>query len=65
MDAISESVMRSTQFRGPLAHEAEVRRIAGELLAAHQQGLLDAHDLRTIADCLETGVRRRTALKAV
>jgi hypothetical protein len=65
MDAIAESIMRSTQFRGPLRHEAEVRRIATELLTALQQGALDSHDLRTIADCLETGVRRTTKLKAV
>ena len=65
MDAIGEAIMRSTQFRGPLDHEAEVRRIAGELLAAWRQGLLTAHDLRTIADCLETGVRRRSAVQVV
>lgn len=65
MDPIAESIMRSTQFRGPLQHEAEVRRIAGELLGALKSGALSAHDLRTIADCLETGVRKGTPLKAV
>lgn len=65
MDAIGEAIMRSQQFRGPLSHEPDVRRIATELLQAYHQGALDAHDLRTIADCLETGVRKGTRLKAV
>jgi len=58
MDAIAESLMRSTQFRGPVPNEPEVRRLAGELLQAMQQGVLTANDLRALADCLETGVRK-------
>ena len=65
LDPIQESIQRCQQFRGPLTHEADVRRIAGELLGALKSGALDAHDLRTIADCLETGVRRSTKLHAV
>ncbi|HEV8359879.1 MAG TPA: hypothetical protein VGR28_05410 [Candidatus Thermoplasmatota archaeon] len=65
MDPIGEAIMRSQQFRGPLSHETEVRQIAGDLLTAYKQGVLDAHDLRTIADCIETGVRKGTRLKAV
>jgi hypothetical protein len=65
MDAIGEAIMRSQQFRGPLSHEPDVRRIAGELLTAFHQGALDAHDIRTIADCLETGARKGTRTKSV
>ena len=65
LDPVQESIVRSQQFRGPLTHESEVRRIATELLNAMKTGALDAHDVRTIADCLETGVRRSTKLKAV
>lgn len=65
MDAIAEAIMRSTQFRGPLHHEEEVRKIATELLGALKTGTLTNHDLRTIADCIETGCRKGTPLKAV
>jgi hypothetical protein len=65
LDAVTESVQRCTQFRGPLSHEADVRRIAAELLGALKTGALDANDLRCIADCLETGVRKGTKLTAV
>lgn len=65
LDPVSESVHRSQQFRGPLQHEQEVRRIAGDILAAHQAGQLSTHDVRTIADCLETAMRKKTQLKSV
>lgn len=65
LDPVQESIQRSIQFRGPLAHEAEVRKIATELLDAMKSGVLTAHDVRSIADCLETGVRKATPLKSV
>lgn len=65
LDPVEESVQRCTQFRGPLDHEPQVRQVAGELLAAFRAGQLTAHDLRTVADCLETGVRRAARLQAV
>ena len=65
LDPIGEAIMRSTQFRGPLTHEAEVRRIAGELLGALKTGALDQNDLRALADCIETGVRRTRPMRVV
>lgn len=65
LDPVQEAVQRATQFRGPVPHEQEVRRIAGELLAALKAGQLTPHDLRTLADCLETAARRAQPLRAV
>lgn len=65
LDPVQEAVQRQSQFRGPVPHEEEVRRIAGELLAAFKSGQLTSHDLRTLADCLETAVRKAQPLRAV
>jgi hypothetical protein len=65
LDAVTESIHRSVQFRGPLHHEADVRRIATELLTAMKSGALSTHDIRTIADCLETGVRKTSRMTVV
>lgn len=65
LDPVQESIQRCVQFRGPLAHETEVRNIATEILAALKAGNLTTHDVRTIADALETGVRKAQPLKAV
>lgn len=65
LDPIQESILRCTQFRGPVPHEAEVRRMAGEIQAALKTGALTLHDVRTLADCLETIARKQAPMRAV
>lgn len=65
LSPVEESIRRCTQFRGPVPHEADVRRIATDLVRAFEAGQLAVNDLKAIADCLETACRKGSKMVVV